>query len=119
LFLKRSGRRFVSSEKNPGTLESPVSDCDLDFPEPFKIETRIPKGTEQKYSNPTPVRLFNPPERMFHQLSPVLKYAPEEQRTSAKGILLHWDLEPRWTSSKSIYSDPEYHLKHYRIERAD
>ncbi|MBL8501556.1 MAG: hypothetical protein JNL77_13415, partial [Nitrosomonas sp.] len=104
-------------KKNPGTLEPPVSDCGPDFPEPFKIETRIPKGTEQKYSNPTPVRLFNPPERMFHQLSPVLKYSPEEQRTSAKGILLHWDLEPRWTSSKSIYSDPEYHLKHYRIER--
>ncbi|MFZ6779702.1 hypothetical protein ACO0LD_22965 [Undibacterium sp. Ji83W] len=60
------------------------------------------------------VELFNPPENMFDRRPPRLK-----QVSAAKDgrITLDWDLEPTWGDSDSIYNDPEYHLKHYRICR--
>lgn len=82
----------------------------------FTVQTRLPvKGASAVYSPATQVALFNPPKRMFHEGSPVLKEPKGERR--ATGILLSWDLEWRFRASPSLYSDPEFHLKHYRIER--
>ncbi|MDH4458040.1 MAG: hypothetical protein QE272_04990 [Nevskia sp.] len=82
----------------------------------FTVQTRLPvNGAAAVYSSPTEVALFNPPKRMFFQGSPVLKEPKAERR--ATGILLFWDLEWRFRTSLSLYADPEFHLKHYRIER--
>lgn len=82
----------------------------------FTVQTRLPvEGASAVYSPATSVALFNPPDRMFHQGSPVTKQPKGEPR--ATGILLFWDLEWRFRASRSIYADPEFHLKHYRIER--
>lgn len=83
----------------------------------FTVQTRLPvNGASAVYSTATSVALFNPPDRMFHKGSPVLKDLKGDRR--ATGILLFWDLEWRFrTSSRSLYADPEFHLKHYRIER--
>lgn len=82
----------------------------------FTVQTRLPVvGSEAHYAPASRVSLFNPPERMFHQGSPVLKDLKPERR--ATGVLLFWDLEWRFGRSRTLYDDPEFHLKHYRIER--
>lgn len=84
--------------------------------EKFTVQTRLPVvGSEAHYAPASRVSLFNPPERMFHQGSPVLKDLKPERR--ATGVLLFWDLEWRFGRSRTLYDDPEFHLKHYRIER--
>lgn len=60
------------------------------------------------------VELFNPPENMFDRRPPRLK---QVSAATDGRITLDWDLEPTWGDSDSVYNDPEYHLKHYRISR--
>jgi hypothetical protein len=80
----------------------------------FTIKTLIPLRTPA-YRDATAIALLNPPERMFNVSSPRL--ADLETRVLPNGIQLYWDLEPAWGASVGAYDDPEYHLKHYRIER--
>ena len=61
------------------------------------------------------VHLFNPPERMFSARSP--KLAEPIVEATRTGIRLDWDLEPAFGRSTGVWDDPEYDLKHYRIER--
>lgn len=112
------GLSFVLTEAKVKRLfeHPPVDDGKPIESRHFTVQTRLPeKGASAIYSPATPVTLFNPPDRMFHQGSPVLKDLKGERR--ATGILLFWDLEWRFRASPSIYADPEFHLKHYRIER--
>ncbi|MHC2622496.1 hypothetical protein ACVIW2_004528 [Bradyrhizobium huanghuaihaiense] len=61
------------------------------------------------------VHLFNPPERMFRERAPRL--ADPVIEATASGIRLDWDLEPAFGASTGVWNDPEFNLKHYRIER--
>ncbi|WP_378944050.1 hypothetical protein [Mesorhizobium sp. ANAO-SY3R2] len=111
------GLTFVLSRTR---LKELFEHMDEDHAEPpksgnFKIATRIPFKGAPALGTPSEILLFNPPKRMFRIASPMLKDI--EQKQSVSGIQLSWDLEPAWTASKSIYGDPEFHLKHYRIER--
>lgn len=87
----------------------------------FTIKTRIPRQPGPSIDPPPPgVVLFNPLDRMFRMMSPVLDQ-PELEITT-KGVRATWDLEPAWKKSDlkksgSLYGDPEFHLKHYRVER--
>jgi hypothetical protein len=83
--------------------------------ETFTIKTRIPRQGPSIDPLPPGVVLFNPPDRMFRIMSPVLDQ-PELEITT-KGVRATWDLEPAWKKSPSLYGDPEFHLKHYRVER--
>ncbi|MDB5584438.1 MAG: hypothetical protein JWR80_9614 [Bradyrhizobium sp.] len=84
--------------------------------ETFTIKTRIPRQPGPSIDPPPPgVVLFNPPDRMFRIMSPVLD-KPELEITT-KGVRATWDLEPAWKKSPSLYGDPEFHLKHYCVER--
>lgn len=80
----------------------------------FTIATRRPAKTPV-LENPTTVALFNPPGRWFRAAPPRL--AAIEARRLPNGVQLYWDLEPAWGESTSTFNDPEYHLRHYRIER--
>lgn len=62
-----------------------------------------------------PVHLFNAPERMFRQRRP--KLADPVVEGMPTGIRLNWDLEPAFGASGGVWRDPEFNLKHYRIER--
>ncbi|MGO8377710.1 hypothetical protein ACC745_18635 [Rhizobium ruizarguesonis] len=110
------GLTFVLSQDRLNYLFA-MNDIDATPPESnaFTISTRIPVKSTPEYSYPKEVMLFNPPQRMFRTASPTLKEV--ELKQTVAGIQLFWDLEPTWTSSKSVYGDPEFHLKHYRIER--
>ncbi|MBR1252565.1 hypothetical protein JQ634_02490 [Bradyrhizobium sp. AUGA SZCCT0240] len=84
--------------------------------ETFTIKTRIPREPGPSIDPPPPgVVLFNPPDRMFRIMSPVLDQP--ELAITTKGVRATWDLEPAWKKSTSLYGDPEFHLKHYRVER--
>ncbi|BAM89471.1 hypothetical protein S58_34780 [Bradyrhizobium oligotrophicum S58] len=61
------------------------------------------------------VHLFNPPERMFSERGPRL--ADPVIEATPNGIRLDWDLEPAFGPSAGVWHDPEFNLKHYRIER--
>jgi hypothetical protein len=61
------------------------------------------------------VHLFNPPDRMFRERGPRLA-EPVIEATSS-GVRLDWDLEPPVGLSSGVWNDPEFDLKHYRIER--
>ena len=78
----------------------------------FKIQRAISDG---KWTEGGAVSLFNPVKRMFSERQPRLDRLTAERR--ADGIALNWDLEPAWTSSRTLWDDPEFHLRHYRIER--
>jgi hypothetical protein len=81
----------------------------------FTVKTRSPSVPARR-EDPRPVMLFNPPERMFHQAPPVIQQARLVLRPS--GVLISWRLGASWAGSvRGCYADPEFHLKHYRIER--
>ncbi|WP_316189801.1 hypothetical protein [Bradyrhizobium sp. SZCCHNS1054] len=61
------------------------------------------------------VHLFNPPERMFRTYGPRL--AEPIIEATPGGIRLDWDLEPPFGDRTGVWNDPEFNLKHYRIER--
>ncbi|UGY02527.1 hypothetical protein [Bradyrhizobium quebecense] len=67
----------------------------------------IPQGSN--------VHLFNSPERMFRERGPRL--AEPIVEATPNGIRLDWDLEPPFGNSRGVWFDPEFDLKHYRIER--
>lgn len=82
----------------------------------FTVHTRVPREPGPSIDPPPPaVLLFNPPERMFRSMSPTLNEVGI--KPTATGVKVSWDLEPAWSHSTTPYSDPEFHLKHYRIER--
>ena len=62
-----------------------------------------------------PVHLFNAPERMFRDRGP--KLAEPVLEATRAGIRLDWDLEPAFGQLAGVWYDPEFDLKHYRIER--
>ncbi|WP_439923634.1 hypothetical protein [Nitrobacter sp. JJSN] len=98
---------FGTKEKSS---DSPISST------AFTVKTRTPRQPGPSIDPlPSAVVLFNPPDRMFRIMSPVLDQ-PEFAITS-KGVRAIWDLEPAWKKSTSPYGDPEFHLKHYRVER--
>jgi hypothetical protein len=61
------------------------------------------------------VMLLNPPSQFFERRQPIL--SRQRKVVIPSGLALDWDLEPAWGSSTSITDDPEYLLRHYRIER--
>lgn len=61
------------------------------------------------------VHLFNAPERMFRESGP--KLAEPLVEATRTGIRLDWDLEPAFGPSTGVWNDPEFNLRHYRIER--
>ncbi|MBI2740130.1 MAG: hypothetical protein HYX38_26740 [Rhodospirillales bacterium] len=63
----------------------------------------------------TPVHLFNGPERMFREAGP--KLADPVIEEAGASMRLDWDLEPAFGKSTGVWDDPEFSLKHYRIER--
>lgn len=77
------------------------------------VEGRKLDGTYGGTGGPN-VRCFNPPARMFFKSPPSLV---DPRIVVSDGLQLHWDLEPAWPASASVEDDPEFHLKHYRIER--
>jgi hypothetical protein len=82
---------------------------------PFAIDTARPHDSYVLGGDLRPIKLFNPPSRMFREQSPVLKDATITARPG--GFELAWGLEPAWQRSRSFSDDPEFHLKHYLIER--
>ncbi|UPJ59729.1 hypothetical protein [Bradyrhizobium sp. 192] len=113
-FVLRGDRVEELFDTKTKSSDSPITS------ETFTIRTRIPRQPGPSIDPPPPgVVLFNPPDRMFRIMSPVLDQ-PELEITT-KGVRATWDLEPAWKKpsplEKSLYSDPEFHLKHYRVER--
>lgn len=72
-------------------------------------DTDLPDGD-------TNVELFNPVGRMYVENSPRIAEPSVTLKTNT-GYCLNWDLEPMWGDSDSVYQDPEFHLKHYRVVR--
>ncbi len=72
------------------------------------IATQMPMGMAT-------VHLFNPPERHFETAAPRL--AEPILEATPSGVRLDWDLEPAFGGSDGVWNDPEFMLKHYRIER--
>lgn len=120
-FVLRSDRIAKLFGTGEASSDTPITSA------AFTIETRIPRHSGPSIDPPLPhppspsgVVLFNPPDRMFRAMSPVLDQ-PELEITT-KGVRATWDLEPAWKKSDpkisgSLYGDPEFHLKHYRVER--
>ncbi|MGY8632549.1 hypothetical protein RAD15_08640 [Bradyrhizobium sp. 14AA] len=107
------GIAFVIKRKDISILFGPAAD---DKPRPANFDLRardtvavtpLPRGTS--------VHLFNSPERMFRTLGP--KLAEPIVEATRSGIRLDWDLEPAFGRSTGVWDDPEFDLKHYRIER--
>ncbi|UVC19345.1 hypothetical protein [Mesorhizobium onobrychidis] len=112
------GLTFVLSGKRIDEL-FPDRDRQAEVPaasEKFRVRTRVPREPGPSTNPvPPPVLLFNPPERMFRSMSPALNEVGIERK--ATGVKVNFDLEPAWSRSTTPYNDPEFHLKHYRIER--
>jgi hypothetical protein len=79
----------------------------------FSIQRQ--KDDRSSYTDHGDICLFNPPERMFAESQPRLDRFEIDARPD--GIAMNWDLEPAWGRSNSVFNDPEFHLRHYRIER--
>jgi hypothetical protein len=76
-----------------------------------KVDENPPPDDTKKYG----VHLFNPREREFRSSNPRL--AVPRAWLEGSAIKLDWDLEPGWEASRGLWHDPEFHLKHYRIQR--
>jgi hypothetical protein len=82
----------------------------------MKVKKRIAaSGTDADKYVEGSVYLFNPPSRMFREALPRL--AQFKKEVTKGGITFDWDLEPAWGASESVYDDPEFHLRDYRIQR--
>ncbi len=86
---------------------------DRDDPHPAKFELVAANSSIQPVAQP--VHLFNAPERMFRERGP--KLAEPVVEATRTGVRLDWDLEPAFGPSTGVWNDPEFDLKHYRIER--
>jgi hypothetical protein len=72
-------------------------------------------NTELEAGQVGTVHILNPPDQFFASSQPTL--ARQRKQLIPGGLALNWDLEPAWGESASVIEDPEYVLKHYRIER--
>lgn len=87
----------------------------------FALRARRNGAGEDAFED-SPVHLLNPPSRFFSAANPRLEGATATQDSG--GLALDWDLEPNWReiplddAQPSLWDDPEYHLKHYRIQRS-
>lgn len=79
----------------------------------FTISTVLAHGAAD--SGHRPVRLQNPPTSHFDNLNPTLDDLAVTYDKS--GISLNWDLNARGSVRGDVLSDPEFKLKHYRIQR--
>ena len=61
------------------------------------------------------VLLFNPPSRFFEKAR--LELVEAAASHGPQGVMLTWDLEKQWEGSVGPYDDPEFHLKHYIVQR--
>lgn len=107
------GLTFVVTEAELATLFDGIDNPDRPVPSKFKIATRCSKHGQPR--DPRPVHLLNPPARFFSKAHPRLAGLTCERGKT--GIMLDWDLEPQWEASRGPYHDPEFLLRHYRIER--
>ncbi len=109
--IRTLGAAFVVKKTELDDLFEPGSPNGPPRPGRFDIAaavTSIPRL-------PGNVHLFNSPERMFRERGPRL--AEPVVEATPNGIRLDWDLEPPFGVSRGVWFDPEFDLKHYRIER--
>ncbi|UVK55362.1 hypothetical protein DBIPINDM_001870 [Mesorhizobium sp. AR02] len=109
LDIRALGVAFVVTRTQVKDLFDYDANGDLNLPHPARFELATPDSVAQ------PVHLFNAPERMFRESGP--KLAEPVVEATRTGIRLDWDLEPAFGRSNGIWNDPEFDLKHYRIER--
>lgn len=107
------GLTFVVTEAELRALFDNIDNADKPVSSKFMIATRCSKHGQPQ--DPTPVHLLNPPARFFSEAHPRL--AGLADKRGKTGIMLDWDLEPPWEASRGPYHDPEFLLRHYRIER--
>ena len=89
---------------------------DSDNSEPIDITNILNLKTKSEAVCHIPsVRILNPPSRHFERQNPRL--AKQSIAIFSGGIGIDFDLEPEWKNSETAYEDPEYLLKHYRVER--
>lgn len=111
LDARHLGLTYLVSAKSLQTLFEGLEDGE-DSPTPPGTKVTISK---RDHDTPCEIKLFNPPSRHFRRAAPRL--ADLSHQRDAAGIRLDWGLEPAWGSSRGVYDDPEFHLKHYRIVR--
>ena len=112
LDVRALGIAFVVRESGIDELFE-KADLGGDVPRPARFDVYAPGIGAQPVKKL--VHLFNPPERMFDRRGPRL--AEPVIAPTAGGVRLDWDLEPAFGSSHGVWHDPEFSLKHYRIER--
>ncbi|MER8605666.1 hypothetical protein NKH48_18240, partial [Mesorhizobium sp. M1233] len=113
LDVRYMGLAFLVTRTELDKLFAPDTPDGLPRPANFDLlptETSIGRLDELKS-----VHLFNPPARMFRERRP--RFAEPLIEARPTGIRLDWDLEPAFGRSGGVWHDPEYNLKHYRIER--
>ncbi|OMQ39324.1 hypothetical protein [Pseudomonas putida] len=107
------GLTFVVTEAQIGQLFDPTPSAN---PPKSKFKIRAVGASNLLVETAEQwVYLFNPILRFFDRNKPRLVHPKAWAGT--EGVGLDWDLEPGWGTSKGIWNDPEFHLKHYEIER--
>lgn len=109
------GLAFVVTETELRSLFDGIDNPDKPVLSKFKIAVRCSKHGQPQQQDSRPVHLLNPPARFFSRAHPRLAGLTCERGKT--GIMLDWDLEPLWEGSRGPYHDPEFLLRHYRIER--
>jgi hypothetical protein len=81
-------------------------------------EMKVYRGIgENQWTKGGGVEVFNLPQHMFRESHPRLAGA-ENWRKTPDGITFHWELRATFANPAPPCGDnPEFHLKHYRIER--
>ncbi|NUU41567.1 hypothetical protein [Tardiphaga robiniae] len=110
LDIRTLGMAFVVKRSDIDKMFDPAA-ADLPRAAHFKVESAVGSITTLDVN----VHLFNSPDRMFRERAPRL--ADPMVEATATGIRLDWDLEPAFGASTGVWNDPEFNLKHYRIER--
>lgn len=111
LDIRSLGLAFVVNRTEIDALFDPPPGEDLPRRARFELGATDPNiGAIDKS-----VHLYNPPERMFRERGP--KLAEPVVEATPTGIRLDWDLEPAFGQSIGAWHDPEFNLKHYRVER--
>ncbi|MER8459300.1 hypothetical protein NKH24_24970 [Mesorhizobium sp. M1300] len=112
LDVRSLGVAFVVTRAQIDMLfDPPAKDKDAPRAARFKLDAANATIGPIEHS----VHLFNAPERMFRERGP--KLAEPVVEATRTGIRLDWDLEPAFGPSTGVWNDPEFDLKHYRIER--
>jgi hypothetical protein len=111
------GLTFVAREPIDGRLDDTLSGLfqpNSDGPLSSKFTLQLRKD-QQDVGDARHVLLFNPPSIFFDRANPILAGLTYEQ--DRRGIALDWDLKAGWSDGAGAWSDPEFHLKCYRIAR--